>query len=97
MAWTGKFNLPLLGSFSNEEPRKPLVTAAPDLGGLMDQSLGFVSDVPSKTVLSNLESGHSSLEAAASPAAGTGLPQLNWGLVALTGISILVLIWTVRQ
>lgn len=97
MAITGKFNLPLLGTITNEEPRKPLATSAPDIGSLLNQSLEAVSDTPNKTTLSNMESGHSSLETAASPTAGTGLPQLNWGLIALVGIGSLVLLWILRR
>lgn len=97
MPITGKFNLPLLGSITNEEPRKPLPTAAPDVGSLLNQALGAVSDTPTKTTLSNMESGHSALETAASPTAATVLPNLNWGLIALAGGGLLILFLILRS
>jgi hypothetical protein len=91
------FNLPLLGNVTNEKKPKLPATGTPDLGSLLNQALGAVTDTPSKTTLSNMESGHTALESDATPAGTSSLPQLNWALIGIVGVGLLVLFMLLRR
>jgi hypothetical protein len=92
------FNLPLLGNVTNEKPPEMPKTNAPDLGALLNQALAAVKgNGASKTNLSNMESGHTSLEDSAAPVTTSGLPDLNWKLIGLIGGALLVLFMILRR